>query len=110
MQKRKWIPLVLLRKLLTAAICSIAFMGLFSVHVHVVPSSKDQKFNDKIPTVRTLFYFRVLFSIWGLFDFPQDFVLLVCTFCIEHIWGSENGKASDIFFSEVFCWTKEDCH
>ncbi|KAF7829959.1 O-fucosyltransferase 7 [Senna tora] len=52
MQKRRWISLVLLRKLLTAAICSIAFMALFSVHVHVVPSSKDQKFNDKIPTPR----------------------------------------------------------
>ncbi|XP_028757386.1 O-fucosyltransferase 7 [Neltuma alba] len=52
MQRRRWIPLVLLRKLLTAAICSIAFVALFSVHFHVVPSSKDQKFNDKISTPR----------------------------------------------------------
>ncbi|KAI4307427.1 hypothetical protein L6164_030618 [Bauhinia variegata] len=50
MQRRKWIPLVLLRKVLTASICSIAFLALFSVHVHVVPSSKDGKFNDKIHT------------------------------------------------------------
>ncbi|KAJ7958975.1 O-fucosyltransferase [Quillaja saponaria] len=52
MQRRKWIPLVLLRKLLTCAICSIAFVALFSVHVHVVPSSKEPKFYDphKFPT------------------------------------------------------------
>ncbi|KAK7275793.1 hypothetical protein RIF29_16916 [Crotalaria pallida] len=50
MQRRRWIPLVLLRKLLSAAICSIAFMALFSVHLHLFPSSKpkDHKFNDKI--------------------------------------------------------------
>ncbi|KAJ7965743.1 O-fucosyltransferase [Quillaja saponaria] len=52
MQRRKWIPLVLLRKLLTCAICSIAFVALFSVHVYVVPSSKEPKFYDphKIPS------------------------------------------------------------
>ncbi|GAU36705.1 hypothetical protein TSUD_217620 [Trifolium subterraneum] len=49
MQKRKFISLVLLRKLLTAAIFSIAFVALFSFH-HIVPSSKDHKFNDKFPT------------------------------------------------------------
>ncbi|KAL1349501.1 hypothetical protein HN51_026004 [Arachis hypogaea] len=55
MQKRKCVSVVQLRKLLTAAICSIAFMALVSVHVqHVVPSSNDQKFNDKITTTRDL--------------------------------------------------------
>ncbi|KAK2375562.1 O-fucosyltransferase [Trifolium repens] len=53
MQKRKLISLVLLRKLLTAAIFSIAFVALFSVH-HIVPSSKDHKFNDKFPTTQNL--------------------------------------------------------
>ncbi|CAL0317854.1 unnamed protein product [Lupinus luteus] len=56
MQRRRWIPLVLLRKLLSAAICAIAFMALFSVHVHLFPSSKpnDHKFNDKIHTTHDL--------------------------------------------------------
>ncbi|RDY00555.1 hypothetical protein CR513_16251 [Mucuna pruriens] len=54
MQRRKWIPLVLLRKLLITAICSIAFVALFSVRVHIVPSSKDRRFNDKISTSQDL--------------------------------------------------------
>ncbi|MED6172560.1 O-fucosyltransferase 7 [Stylosanthes scabra] len=55
MQKRKCVSVVQLRKLLTAAICSIAFMALVSVHVqHVIPSSNDHKFNDKIATTRDL--------------------------------------------------------
>ncbi|CAJ2652128.1 unnamed protein product [Trifolium pratense] len=53
MQKRKLISLVLLRKLLTTAIFSIAFVALFSVP-HIVPSSKDHKFNDKFPTTKNL--------------------------------------------------------
>ncbi|KAL2584739.1 hypothetical protein AAZV13_14G146000 [Glycine max] len=52
MKKRKWIPLVVLRKLLIAAICSIAFVALFSARVHIVPSSKDHRFNDKISTTQ----------------------------------------------------------
>ncbi|KAE9595962.1 putative GDP-fucose protein O-fucosyltransferase [Lupinus albus] len=56
MQRRRWIPLLLLRKLLSAAICVIAFMALFSVHVHIFPSSKpnDHKFNDMIHTSHDL--------------------------------------------------------
>ncbi|XP_027330902.1 O-fucosyltransferase 7-like isoform X2 [Abrus precatorius] len=54
MQRRKWIPLVLLRKWLTAAICLITFVALFSVHVHIVPSSKDRRFNDKFPKPQDL--------------------------------------------------------
>lgn len=53
MQKRKLISLVLLRKLLTAAIISITFLALFTGHLHI-PSSKDHKFNDKFPTVQNL--------------------------------------------------------
>ena len=60
MQKRKLISLVLLRKLLTAAIISITFLALFTGHLHI-PSSKDHKFNDKFPTVCLFFFnFRVL--------------------------------------------------
>ncbi|XP_027187958.1 O-fucosyltransferase 7 isoform X2 [Cicer arietinum] len=54
MQRRKLISLVFLRKLLTVAIFSIASVALFSVHVHIVPSSKDHKFNDKITTTQDL--------------------------------------------------------
>lgn len=53
MQKRKLISLVLLRKLLTAAIISITFLAFFTGHLHI-PSSKDHKFNDKFPTVQNL--------------------------------------------------------
>lgn len=75
MQKRRWIPLILLRKLLTAAICSIAFVALFSVHVHIVPSSKDHKFNDKITTVKKSNLYLVLGSIfkWGASIFHGKF-------------------------------------
>ncbi|KAK7373002.1 hypothetical protein VNO80_06395 [Phaseolus coccineus] len=54
MQRRKWIPLALLRKLLISAICFIAFVALFSVRIHIVPSSKDHRFNDKISTAQDL--------------------------------------------------------
>ncbi|BAT81875.1 O-fucosyltransferase 7 [Vigna angularis] len=54
MQRRKWIPLALLRKLLISAIACIAFVALFSVRIHIVPSSKDQRFNDKISTAQDL--------------------------------------------------------
>ncbi|XP_020210275.1 O-fucosyltransferase 7 [Cajanus cajan] len=54
MQRRKWIPLALLRKFLIAAICFIAFIALFSARVHIVPSSKDHRFNDKISTPQDL--------------------------------------------------------
>lgn len=57
MQRRKWIPLALLRKLLISAIGCIAFVALFSVRIHIVPSSKDQRFNDKISTVCFVFFF-----------------------------------------------------
>ncbi|XP_048331685.2 O-fucosyltransferase 7 isoform X2 [Ziziphus jujuba] len=52
MQKKRWKPLVLLRKVLTCAICSIALMALFSVHVPVFPSSEVPQFSDpfKLPT------------------------------------------------------------
>ncbi|CAK8537542.1 unnamed protein product [Lathyrus sativus] len=54
MLRRRLNSLILLRKLLTAAICLIAVVALFSVHFHIVPSSKDHKFNDKITTTRDL--------------------------------------------------------
>lgn len=53
MQKRRWRPLVVLRKLLTCAIGAIALVALFSVHLHVFPPSNVPKFTDpyKLPTV-----------------------------------------------------------
>lgn len=58
MQRRKWKPLVLLRKLLTCAICSIALVALFSVHIHVFPSSKVPKVTDpyKLPSQHEIWY------------------------------------------------------
>ncbi|KAB1219970.1 hypothetical protein CJ030_MR3G020077 [Morella rubra] len=52
MQRRRWRLLVLLRKVLTFAICAIALVALLSVHVHVFPSSKVPHFSDpyKLPT------------------------------------------------------------
>ncbi|BFG19349.1 hypothetical protein CerSpe_056240 [Prunus speciosa] len=52
MQKKRWIALAALRKVLTCAICSIALVALFSVHVPVFPSSKVPNFSDpfKLPT------------------------------------------------------------
>lgn len=52
MQRRKWRPLALLRKLLTYAICLIALLALFSVHFHLFPSSKVPNLSDsyKFPT------------------------------------------------------------
>ena len=54
MQKRsRWRGLVVLRRLLIGAICSIAAVALLSVHVHVFLSSKVPDFSDsyKLPTV-----------------------------------------------------------
>ncbi|KAK9270603.1 hypothetical protein L1049_026185 [Liquidambar formosana] len=58
MQRRRWRPLLLLRKLLTCAICLIALVALFSVHVHLFPSSKVPKFADsyKLPTQHEIGY------------------------------------------------------
>ncbi|XP_062101556.1 O-fucosyltransferase 7 isoform X3 [Humulus lupulus] len=43
MQKKKWRALVVLRKVLTCAICSIALVALCSVHVPAFPSSKKRE-------------------------------------------------------------------
>ncbi|KAK8696652.1 hypothetical protein V6N13_001784 [Hibiscus sabdariffa] len=53
MQWRRRRVVVVLRKLLTCAICVIALMGLLSVRVHVFPSSKVSDLTDayKLPTV-----------------------------------------------------------
>ncbi|ONI35209.1 hypothetical protein PRUPE_1G522600 [Prunus persica] len=58
MQKKRWIALTALRKVLTCAICSIALVALFSVHVHVFPSSKVPNFSDpfKLPTQHDIKY------------------------------------------------------
>ncbi|XP_062028277.1 O-fucosyltransferase 7 isoform X1 [Rosa rugosa] len=55
MQKKKLIALAALRKLLTCAICVIALVALFSVHVPIFPSSKVPNFSDpfKLPTKLT---------------------------------------------------------
>lgn len=52
MQKKRWRPLAMLRKVLTCAICSIALIALFSVHFPVFPP-KFPQFSDpfKLPTV-----------------------------------------------------------
>ncbi|XP_068345495.1 O-fucosyltransferase 7-like isoform X2 [Pyrus communis] len=52
MQKKRWAAFSALRKVLTCAICSIALVALFSVHVLVFPSSKVHDFSDpfKLPT------------------------------------------------------------
>ncbi|GAB4861289.1 hypothetical protein Ancab_036451 [Ancistrocladus abbreviatus] len=51
-QKRRWRTLVMLRKLLTCAICTIGLLALFSVHFHVFPYSTVPTFPDpyKLPT------------------------------------------------------------
>ncbi|XP_044475872.1 O-fucosyltransferase 7-like isoform X2 [Mangifera indica] len=57
MQRRKRrVVVVVLRKLITCAICVIALLALLSVHVHVFPSSKVSDFSDpyKLPTVAQL--------------------------------------------------------
>ncbi|XP_024022872.1 O-fucosyltransferase 7 isoform X1 [Morus notabilis] len=61
MQKKRWRPLVVLRKVLTCAICSIALVALFSVHVPAFPSSKVPKFSDpfKLPTQHEIKYQRL---------------------------------------------------
>ncbi|PQQ14324.1 uncharacterized protein Pyn_07915 [Prunus yedoensis var. nudiflora] len=52
------IALAALRKVLTCAICSIALVALFSVHVPVFPSSKVPNFSDpfKLPTQHDIKY------------------------------------------------------
>ncbi|KAF3445918.1 hypothetical protein FNV43_RR11095 [Rhamnella rubrinervis] len=61
MQRKRWRPLGVLRKLLTYAICLIALMALFSVHVPVFPSSKVPQFSDpfKLPTQHEITYQRL---------------------------------------------------
>ncbi|KAL5558927.1 hypothetical protein UlMin_035138 [Ulmus minor] len=61
MHQKKWKPLVVLRKVLTCAICSIALVALFSVHVPDFPSSKVPKFSDpfKLPTQHEIKYQRL---------------------------------------------------
>ncbi|KAJ0025682.1 hypothetical protein Pint_08382 [Pistacia integerrima] len=53
MQRRRRRVVVVLRKLITCAICVIALVALLSVHIHVFPSSKVSDFSDpyKLPTV-----------------------------------------------------------
>ncbi|KAF2291585.1 hypothetical protein GH714_025911 [Hevea brasiliensis] len=55
MQKRRWRAVVVLRKLLTCAICAITMMALLSVHVQVFPSSKVPDLPEpyKLPTTTT---------------------------------------------------------
>ncbi|XWS21470.1 hypothetical protein CRYUN_Cryun30bG0057600 [Craigia yunnanensis] len=50
---RRRVVVVVLRKVLTCAICTIALVGLFSGHVHVFPSSKVSDLSDpyKLPTI-----------------------------------------------------------
>ncbi|XVE55536.1 hypothetical protein DITRI_Ditri03aG0166700 [Diplodiscus trichospermus] len=52
-KRRRVVVLLLLRKILTCAICSIAMVGLLSGHVHVFPSSRVSDLSDpyKLPTV-----------------------------------------------------------
>lgn len=87
MQKKRGRALVVLRKVLTCAICSIGLVALFSVHVPAFPSSKVPKLSDpfKLPMVITdpppnfhsffLFFFFIIiiiiiFFFWlGLFFF-----------------------------------------
>ncbi|CAN6542792.1 unnamed protein product [Malus baccata var. baccata] len=58
MQKKRWAALSALRKVLTCAICSIALVALFSVHVLVFPSSRVHDFSDpfKLPTQHDIKY------------------------------------------------------
>ncbi|XVE95257.1 hypothetical protein REPUB_Repub02eG0080700 [Reevesia pubescens] len=53
MQKRRRRVVVLLRKVLTCAICTIALVGLLSGHVHIFLSSRVSDLTDpyKLPTV-----------------------------------------------------------
>ncbi|KAJ9673904.1 hypothetical protein PVL29_023447 [Vitis rotundifolia] len=62
MQKRsRWRGLVVLRRLLIGAICSIAAVALLSVHVHVFLSSKVPDFSDsyKLPTQHEIGFQRL---------------------------------------------------
>ena len=84
MQKKRSVALASLRKVLTCAICSIALVALFSVHVPIFPSSKVHDFSDpfKLPTV---IHFMISSAILFLFkDFfhtllpnQRDLVLIV---------------------------------
>ncbi|KAG8660365.1 O-fucosyltransferase 7 isoform X2 [Manihot esculenta] len=55
MQKRRWRVVVVLRKVLTCAICAITMMALLSVHVQVFPSSRVPDLPEpyKLPTTTT---------------------------------------------------------
>ncbi|XP_019414520.1 PREDICTED: uncharacterized protein At1g04910-like [Lupinus angustifolius] len=50
MQKRKTVPLGILRRFMAATMCSICITSLFLVHVHVFPPHNGHKFNDKFLT------------------------------------------------------------
>ncbi|CAJ1974077.1 unnamed protein product [Sphenostylis stenocarpa] len=49
-QKRRTVPLGMLRRFIAASIFSLVVTSFFFVHVHVSPSPTDHKFNDKIPS------------------------------------------------------------
>ncbi|GMH00179.1 hypothetical protein Nepgr_002018 [Nepenthes gracilis] len=54
MQKRRWRTLVVLRKLLICAICTIGLVALLAVHLRVFPNSRVPAFPDpyKLPAQR----------------------------------------------------------
>ncbi|KAM1134907.1 O-fucosyltransferase 7-like isoform X1 [Malus sylvestris] len=58
MQKKRSVALGSLRKVLTCAICSIALVALFSLHVPIFPSSRVHDFSDpfKLPTQHDIKY------------------------------------------------------
>ncbi|XP_012067918.1 O-fucosyltransferase 7 isoform X2 [Jatropha curcas] len=55
MQKRRWRAVVVMRKLLTCAICAMTMVALFSVHIRVFPSTKVPDLPDpyKLPATTT---------------------------------------------------------
>ena len=108
MERRRLIPLVQLRKLLTAAICSIAFMALFSVHLHVVPLPKDKKFNDKISKVCNCFldlFFGFCLSISLPFssEFRVPVVIWVSSIFWKMLWSSGTVLFCTFFFPFKLC-------
>lgn len=106
MQKKRRRPLPVMRKVLTCAICSIAMVVIFSVHVPVFPPSKVPKFSDpyKLPTViHHLFILPFLFLF--LFPFPSFSIdkhneqYLVSILLL--IWVFTFPGTSPIFFSKI---------
>lgn len=63
-QKRRTVPLGMLRRFLAASIFSIVVTSFFFVHVHVSPSPTHHNFSDKIPSV-------CLFSLFFCSFFSQ---------------------------------------